>query len=157
MVGVRGAHAGIQRNLITALTVRLRGAPCQPYGGELKIKVGERIRYPDAFVVCTPVSARTTVVEDPVVVFEILSESTANTDLVLKNEEYRDTPSIQRYVILQQTHAGAIVFSRKGEDWVSDPLHGDDAVLRMPEIGVEIPLPELYIDVELESAADPPD
>ena len=37
MTGGTAAHAGVQRNLITALTIRLRGKSCQPFGSELKI------------------------------------------------------------------------------------------------------------------------
>ena len=154
MAGGTAAHAAIQRNLIIALGVRLRGKRCQPYGSELKIEVARRIRYPEAFVVCTPVPLRSKVVSDPVVVFEVLSDGTANDDLVVKNAEYRATPSVQRYVILQQTHAGAIVFSRKGEDWVTELVSGDEAMLRMPEIGIEIPLAEIYADLDLRAEQD---
>lgn len=151
MVGGTAAHSSIQRNLIFSLTSRLRGQPCRPHGSHLKIEVVGRIRYPDAFVVCTPVPLEAKVVVDPVVVFEILSDSSANDDLVLKNAEYRATPSIQRYVVLQQTHAGATVFFRKGEDWLAEPVSGEGAMLRMPEIGIEIPLAELYLDAGLDA------
>ena len=148
------AHSAIQRNILFSLTGRLRGMRCQPHGSELKIQVAGRIRYPEAFVVCTPVPPRSKVVTDPVVVFEVLSDGTANDDLVVKNAEYRATPSIQRYVVLQQTHAGATVFARKGEDWVTELVSGGEALLRMPEIGIEIPLAELYIDVDLAAMQD---
>jgi len=153
MTGGTAAHAAIQRNVIIALGNRLRGNRCQPYGSELKIMVDGHIRYPDAFVVCTDVPPRSTVVTDPVIVFEVLSDSTAGDDLVVKNAEYRATPSIQRYVILPQTTAAAMVFSRKAEDWISDLVAGEEAVLRLPEIGVEIPLAEIYAGLPLEAAA----
>lgn len=153
MTGGTAAHAAIQRNIIFSLTSRLRGKPYQPYGSELKIFVAGSIRYPEAFVVCTPVPPDAKVVTEPVVVFEVLSPSSVNTDLVTKNAEYRATPSVRRYVVLQQTHAGATVFARKGEDWIAEPLSGD-AVLRMPEIGIEVPLAEFYIDVELTGTRD---
>ena len=153
MAGGTAAHAAVQRNLIIALGVRLRGKPCRPYGSELKIEVAGRIRYPEAFVVCTPVPPRSTVVLDPVVVFEVLSDGTAHDDLVLKNAEYRATLSIQRYVILQQTHSGAIVFTRKGQDWITE-IVDDTGVLRMPEIGIEIPMTEIYADIDL--TTEPP-
>ncbi len=151
MTGGTAAHAAIQRNLIMALGNGLRDSPCQPYGSELKIRVAERIRYPDAFVVCTPVPPRAKVVSDPVVIFEVVSESSVTTDFVMKNAEYRATPSVQRYVVLQQTKAAAAVFSRKGDDWVTNLLAGEDAVLRMPEIGIDIPLSEIYRRVEFEA------
>ena len=152
MAGGTAAHAAIQRNLIVALGVGLRGKSCQPYGSELKIKVADRsIRYPDAFVICTPVLPRATVVPDPVVIFEVLSENSATDDFVTKNAEYRATPSVQRYVVLQQVKAAAVVFSRKGDDWITDLLTGDDAVLRMPEIGLDISLSEIYLGVAFEA------
>lgn len=152
--GGTAAHSALQRNVLFSLTGRLRGMPCQPHGSRLKIAVAGRIRYPEAFVVCTPVPLRSKVVSDPVVVFEVLSDGTANDDLVIKNAEYQATPSIQRYVILQQTHAGAIVFARKGDDWITELVSGDEAVLRMPEVGIEIPLAELYVDVDLAASQD---
>jgi len=148
MTGGTAAHAAIQRNLLFSLTGRLRGKPCQPFGSELKIEVAGRIRYPDAFVVCTRVLPRSKVVTEPVVVFEVLSDSSVNDDLVVKNGEYQATRSIRRYVVLQQTHAGATVFIRKGDDWMTEIVRSD-GVLRMPEIGIEIPLAELYLDVDV--------
>ena len=147
MTGVRAAHSAVQRNLITALANRLRGQRCQVHGSELKIEVVGRIHYPDAFVIGTPVAPSATVVHDPVVVFEILSEGTAANDLVVKNAEYRATPSVQRYVVLQQIVAEAIVFSQRDGEWVPEML-GGDAVLAMPEIGVELPLSEVYEGME---------
>ena len=143
MVGVTATHAIIQRNLLTALTNRLRGKPCQAFGSELKVEVVGSIRYPDAFVICIPIDPRASVVTEPVVIFEILSETTARIDHIDKNAEYRATPSVQRYVMLEQDSQAATVFTREGERWVGSLLTGD-VVLAMPEIGIEIPLAELY-------------
>jgi Uma2 family endonuclease len=143
MTGGTRAHATIQRNLIFSLTSRLRGRPCQPFGSDLKISTAGAIRYPDAFVVCSPGFGSQLVVEDPIVVFEILSPSTASIDTVVKNQEYRDTPSIQRYVILAQDSQFATVFARQDGDWIGHIMSGE-AVLHMPEIGIDLPLAELY-------------
>ena len=156
MAGGTAAHSAIQRNLIVALGVGLRGKPCQPHGSELKVKVaGPPVRYPDTFVICTPVPPRATVVTEPVVIFEVLSPSTAADDLVIKNAEYRATPSVKRYVVLQQTKAAAIAFSRKGDDWVTDLLTGPDAILRMPEIDLDIALADIYLGIELDAHHQP--
>jgi Uma2 family endonuclease len=149
MTGGTRAHSTIQSNLLAALIVRLRGRPCQAHGSHLKIEVAGRIRYPDAFVVCSPGSNASQVVSDPVVVFEILSPSTAHEDLVVKNAEYRATPSIRRYVVLEQGRIGALAFVRKDENWVTEIFDGKDAVLNLPEIGIEIPMAELYADLVL--------
>ena len=86
------------------------------------------------------------------VVFEVQSPSTASTDIGAKNEEYRDTPSIQRYVMLAQDRQHATVFARVGDDWVGHIASGT-AVLDMPEIGIEVPLAELHEGTTFEPAA----
>jgi Uma2 family endonuclease len=113
------------------------------------------VRYPDAMILCSPRQSRRSTVGDPIIVFEILSDSTARVDMIQKNGEYRASPSIQRYVILEQDRDAAIVFSRKGEDWVSEIVAGENAMLRLPEIEIEFPLGELYRDIELAQASAP--
>ncbi len=153
MVGGTAAHSTIQRNLLTALTIRLRGKPCQAHGSELKIAVAGSVRYPDAFVVCTRVAPKAQVVADPVVIFEVLSETTARVDHVTKNAEYRATASVQRYVMQEQDSQAATVLAREGDRWVGSLLTGD-AMLAMPEIGIEVPLAELYDGLDLSQSAN---
>jgi Uma2 family endonuclease len=154
MTGGTFAHAAIQRNLAITIGGRLRNKPCTFVGNDLKIEVAGRIRYPDGFVVRTPQSPRTTRVMDPVVIFEVLSDSTERTDLVAKNREYADTPSVRRYVTLTQDEIGGTMFERIGDDWVGHLL-APGAIIRMPEIGIEVPLAELYEGVEFEAAELP--
>jgi Uma2 family endonuclease len=146
MVGGTSAHALIVRNLAIEIGGRLRGKPCQFYGSEMKIRFVGSIRYPDGFVVCTPVPRNSTVVRDPVVIFEVLSTSTSNIDYGAKNREYAATPSVRRYVILEQDKIAGTMFERIDGDWVGHIL-APDAMLRMPEIGLELPMAALYIDV----------
>ncbi len=47
--------------------------------------------------------------------------------------------------------AAALALARKGDDWVSDVLAGDDAILRMPEINLNIPLSEIHLGVAFET------
>src|SRR5471032_3042606 len=118
MTGGTVEHSLIQANLIRRLGNRLDGGRCRVVGSELKISVAGSIRYPDAFVYCTALPRGSLLVTEPVVIFEISSPSTAAIDHVEKNHEYRDTPSVRRYVMLEQAQRGANVYSRSGEDWV---------------------------------------
>ena len=106
-----------------------------------------RVRYPSATVTCSPISWGTDIVPDPVVVAEVISAGTECASRVVRNAEYRATPSIRHYVILEQTVQAATVFSREGDDWLGRLLTGD-AVLALPAIRVELPLGELYAGVE---------
>jgi Uma2 family endonuclease len=148
MNGVTVAHSTIQGNLLGILFNGLRGHRCKAHGSDLKIRVVGRIRYPDAFVVCSPMSPDTLIIDDPVIVFEILSPSTSYKDRIEKNREYRATPSIQRYVILEQSRTGGTVYTRSGSAWDADfVLPG--GMLAMPEIGLTIKLDDLYEGIDM--------
>ncbi len=148
MVGGTLAHARLQRNLTLAIGGRLRGHRCEFLGSELKIRTATGIRYPDGMVTCTRGANDDKLCADPVVLFEVLSPSTAGTDRITKNREYAAIPSVQRYVMLEQDRIAATVFSRAGDDWIGHVL-ADEADLAMPEIGISLPLPELYEGIDL--------
>ncbi len=154
MVGGTEAHAIIQSALLIAVGRRLNRPPCRILGSDLKLRVAGRVRYPDAMIICSPPDGRRSIVEDPVIVFEILSPSTARTDLFAKNTEYRATDSIQRYIILEQTHPEAVIFTRSGDHWLSEVVAGDTATLALPEVGIELPLSEIYRDIQPEATAE---
>lgn len=154
MTGGTIAHEVIGQNIRTELSNRLRGSRCAPLGPNTKILVAGRIRYPDALVICSPLDRKATVVTDPVIVFEVLSESTAHVDYFDKLREYTASSSIRRYVIVDQDLIAAAVFVRDGDRMVVETFAGGD-ILKLPEIDVEIPLDELYRGVEPETIAPP--
>ena len=144
MTGGTWGHSTIQRNLAISVGGRLRGKPCQFQGSDLKFQVAEgHIRYPDGMVVCSPVQRTATVINDPVIVFEVLSPSTSRTDRIVKGREYQATPSVSRYVMLEQDGIGATVYARSGDAWTFELLIAG-SLLALPEIGVELPLAEFY-------------
>lgn len=151
MTGGTAAHSAIQNNLHMAVGVRLRGSPCRFYGSDLKVETAQGFRYPDGFVVCGSVAGNAIVVRDPVVIFAVLSDSTARTDLVTKNQEYAAIASVRRYVVLAQESMAGTMFERIGDDWVGHLLN-PASVLRMPEIGIELALAGLYEGVDFPEA-----
>ena len=154
MTGGTLAHARIQRNLAFALTGLLRGKPCEFLGSDLKIKTSDdHIRYPDGFVTCTGGENASTMVSDPVVIFEVLSPSTAANDRIVKAREYQAMPSVQRYVMLEQDAIGATVYARSSDAWTHEILI-DGSVLDLPEIGIALPLADLYAGIVFDAEPD---
>ena len=151
MVGGTYGHSAIERNLAIAVGGRLRGKPCQFHGSDLKFQVAEgHVRYPDGMVVCSPVDRTATVIYDPVVVFEVLSPSTTRNDRIVKAREYQATPSVQRYIMLEQDSVNAVVYARSGDAWTHEILVAN-SILALPEIEVELPLAELYEGIVFEA------
>ncbi len=155
MNGVTIAHSVIQGNLNAGLHNRLRGTRCRAYGPDLKVETGPGYRYPDAFVSCAPAPPGASIAAAPVVIFEVLSDSTARTDRTKKLMEYRALPSVQRYVMLEQDQVLATVITRVETGWSLETLDAA-GMLSMPEIGVEIAMTELYEGLELPPLPEDP-
>lgn len=155
MTGVTDAHGAIQVNLLVALGTRLRGKPCFPRGPEVKVQAGFSYRYPDAFVSCTPVPGTATIHTEPVVIFEIISKSTERTDRFVKLREYRALPSLHRYVILESDEAAATAYVRRGGAWVVEEVNAG-GTLPLPDIGIAIPMDDLYEGLDFPGQAPPP-
>jgi Uma2 family endonuclease len=126
----------------------------------MKLQTANGVRYPDALVICSPIPLNATLAHDPVVIFEISSPSTANDDLGAKKLECQALPSVQSYIALQQVHRSAQAFRRVAEttsedektpEWTFEFIFGPDAAIALPEIGVAIPLAEIYDGVLPES------
>ncbi len=152
MAGGTAEHDRISLNLAASLVVRLRGEPCRPCGSNLKVEVMGRVRYPDGYIICSPLVPGATVTSDPVVIFEVLSTGTARVDRVEKNREYRTIASVTHYVMLEQDEIAATVLERSGENWISRLLGATDT-LHLPDVGIEIPLVELYEGLDLSNPA----
>lgn len=155
MTGGTINHAVIIRSLHRALDHRLRGSGCQPLGPDAGVAtVDAAVRYPDALVTCATLDGEALVVPGVVVVFEVLSSSTSRIDRIVKVREYATVASIRRYVILESTSVGLTVLERQGSDepWRAAALTAAD-ILRMPEIGIEVPVAELYEDVSFPDEA----
>ena len=88
------------------------------------------------------------------VIFEVLSPTSGRTDRIIKLREYRAIPSVRRYVILEHSSIGLTVFARPDAeaDWTATALTAGET-LRIPEIGVENPVDDLYEGVDAPSLA----
>ena len=145
MTGGNAVHSCLQRNILVALSVRLRGRQCQALGPDAGIEtVSEAVRYPDALVTCTVFKGTDRLIPGAVVVFEVIGPSSGQMDRIIKLKEYGAVSSILRYVIAESTTPGLVVYSRHSGElpWTAMALVKGD-VLSMPEIGVELPVEEL--------------
>ena len=156
MAGGTLGHDGIGAKMIVELGSRLRGGRCRVHGSNLKV-VSPRgdVMYPDAFVRCGPGDPRATHVGDPVVVVEVLSPSTAVHDLTRKRLAYQSIPSLKVVLWVHPDRMRVDLMRRRETGWVDeDPAEGLQAVVALPELGIELPLSEIYEGVPLEEAAD---
>ncbi len=156
VTGGTARHSIIAQNVYFGLRTRLSGGGCRPLGPDAGIAtIGDAIRYPDALVTCQTFSDTERLVPGAIVVFEVLSPTSGDIDRIVKVREYHAVPTIRRYVILDYASMSLTVFSRdRAEDaWTENTLKVD-GILRMPEIGIAIPVAAFYEGTDVVRATE---
>jgi Uma2 family endonuclease len=161
MAGARNAHTIIASNTLVALGIRLRGRRCQPYNSDAKIRVRLptqiRFYYPDVSVICRPNPQTDSFHDDPAVLVEVLSRRTRRIDEGEKKDAYQSIPSLHVYIMLEQESAAAIVYRRTDHGFVREIYDGIDKIVPLQEVGIDLPLAEVYETVEFAPEEDETD
>ena len=107
LIEVAGAsleHNIICGNLIIALGNALEAANCSVMPSDMKVFVSQNVvYYPDIVVFCAePMVTPSEALQNPVLIVEILSPSTAAFDRGDKFRQYRTIASLRHYLLLEQ-------------------------------------------------------
>jgi Uma2 family endonuclease len=157
MAGASDRHDQIVVNLIAGLAPRLRGTPCAPRTADQAVKTmsSQRVRRPDVLVDCGPRPPKGLFAPNPTLVFEVHSPSTKKETISDKLAEYQAIGSIRHVVLLYQDQAFIQHYARAANDeWVKQELAELSAVLKLATINVELPLSEIYTDVEFDAVSE---
>jgi Uma2 family endonuclease len=134
-------------DLALALRSHLRGGPCRTYIEAVKVRIaddaGEAYYYPDVFVACEPGDDDSHVVNNPKLIIEVLSESTARIDRNDKLPNYKRIPTVEEIVLIEQDWPEILVF-RRSEKWKRNLYTQFDTIVRLDSIGYAAPLSSFY-------------
>ena len=149
MAGGTNDHAAVAANALVALGSRLRGRPCRPFGSDTKVRIElpehTRFYYPDVQVVCSRNPGSDRFQENPVLVIEVLSESTRRTDLGEKRSAYLAIPALKVLLFVEPDSPRVTAYRRQPQGGFAAEHHeGIEAVIALSEIEAELPLAELY-------------
>lgn len=156
MTGASRSHNRIILDLARALEDRLHSEACEVFAVEVGVLVNLEgtYTYPDVMVVCGEQKVRAgapqTSLENPTLLFEVLSPSTEMYDRSQKLEQYLQIPSLQGYFLVAQDKPLIEARARSGAGWSSYECAGLDSSLVIPALDCEIPLSEVYRRVRFE-------
>jgi len=141
-------HEITAMNLAASLHAHLQDRPCRVYKAQRRLQFkcfGDDFVYrPDVWVACGETrSTEGDYVDEPCLVIEVLSPSTARIDKREKMISYREIPSIEEYVLVAQKPAH-VVIHRRTEQWKSQILDSLEDVLELRCIGLAIPVRRIY-------------
>lgn len=130
------------------LLERAYPAPCRTFGSDVKVRVArDTYYYPDVTVACEPVTASTSIIEQPQVVVEVLSPGTQGYDLADKRSAYRGLPTLEAYIVVHTRLPRIEIDRRDGAGWTTQTFDVDDETTIN---GVAFTARELYTRTTLE-------
>lgn len=157
MAGGTLEHGRLSSKVTGALLAQLGGRPCEVFSSDVRVRVLATglATYPDISVVWSrveldPEDANTIV--NPVVLVEVLSDSSEAYDRGEKFAHYRRIPSLKEYVLVSQHEPQIEVFRRNEEgSWTLYEAAASERMKLVP-IGCELSVDEVYANA-LDAAA----
>ena len=108
----------------------------------------ENYFYPDVMVIKGEPSftdAKQTAVTNPCLIAEILSVSTEGFDKNQKFSFYRTIPELEEYLLIDQSNYRVELYRKVGDrQWLLTELFGQEEVIVLESVAVEITLADLY-------------
>jgi Uma2 family endonuclease len=159
MAGASANHNLIVGNCIQTLGLQLKKKPCRVYPSDLKLRIEATglYTYPDLSVVCGEPRLETDsrdVLLNPMVLVEVLSESTEAYDRGKKFQHYRTIPSLMHYVLIAQDRHSIEVFSRQENDsWILSECYDAVGNIELSAIDCQLAAAEVYDKVVFDNVA----
>lgn len=153
MAGATDAHVKVTGNVHYALKTHLRGSGCSLYMSDMRLKIDTNDKayfYPDVMVTCNPNDRQhNTTKYAPILVIEVLSESTKDYDKGGKFDAYRQLTSLREYVLIDPNQYLVQVFRlNENHRWELFSFAGANSNVELTSVGLCCPITDFYEDVD---------
>lgn len=154
MAGASRRHGLIITNLIREISQQLKGKPCEVYSSDLRLRVTAAglYTYPDVIVACGDIQFaddQKDTILNPVLLIEVLSESTRDYDRGRKFQYYRTLPSLVEYLTVAQDEPHVEQYARQnGGQWLISEFSKMSETIRLVSLPGVLPLTEIYDKIE---------
>lgn len=146
MAGASQNHNRIIRNFLTSLSNHLDNSPCEPFSENIKVRAAEEVfYYPDVLVTCEGNFSNPFYAEQPVLIIEVISPSTAQIDRREKLHAYRQMPSVHEYVVVEQEKISLEIHRRQENgNWITYFFTRTDEDFTLESVDLTLRIDEVY-------------
>jgi Uma2 family endonuclease len=150
MAGASREHNQIASNIVRVLGNQFLEKPCSVYSSDMKVKMEEiqKYTYPDVVVSCDPEAFEdesNDVLINPMVIFEILSDSTEAYDRGEKFAHYQLLDSLAEYILVSQYFCRVDKFLRRDDNaWIYSAYQKMEDIVKLDSVSCEVPVSEIY-------------
>ncbi len=152
MSGGTSAHSKIANSIGTAIDIEIdkMDNDCSVFNSDIKIyiEIFNHCVYPDVMALCGEedfYDENNTIITNPLIVIEMLSQSTKGYDKGLKFDKYRTLPSLKEYILVWQTLPKVESWFKEEENlWRISRSFGLDASISLNAMDCQIALSDIY-------------
>lgn len=154
MAGGTPNHSLLANNAGRFIGNALSGKACRVFNSDLMLAMSEsRFVYPDLTVVCGKpefYEVNSNAINNPTLIVEILSESTADYDRGGKFTRYRKIETLQEYVLIEQETVRVEVWHQLEKNvWRITTYESLEQHVALQSLGVEVAMLDLYENIAL--------
>ena len=152
MAGASDRHNLIAGDIYTALAIHLRDSPCQPFSSDIKVRVSQKVYYyPDILVSCEQTPEDAHFRNEPILIIEVASPSTARTDRSEKLLYYLQMPNLLEYVVVDQHKMNVEIHRRQADGgWITYYFDEPEDAVEFNSVELALPITEIYRRVKFE-------
>ena len=149
MAGGTIEHGALALAVAGELRSALRGKPCRAFPSDVRVRIPETglSTYPDVTIVCGELETAPEdkdAITNPIVLVEVLSDSTEAYDRGAKAAHYRRIPSLREYVLVAQAEPRIEVQRRsEGGRWELLEARPDETI-ELASLGVRLDVAAVY-------------
>jgi Uma2 family endonuclease len=146
MAGASERHHRICANLFIRLDSHLEESKCNAFITDMKLKADEKtFYYPDVFVACDKNPESEYYREEPVLIIEVTSPSTHQTDRREKLRAYQQIPSVHEYAIVEQDKIYLELHRRQPDGrWITYFYNDADEEFSFESIDLTLRVADVY-------------
>jgi Uma2 family endonuclease len=158
MTGASLNHNRISRNIQRELGMLLKGSSCENLSSDMRVKIQarEQYTYPDIVIACDDILLEkidgVETLLNPVVIIEILSDSTEAYYRGKKFSRYRLISSFKEYILVSQNHCQVERFVRGDDSWKYFSYEDMNQSLTIDSVDAELLLSDIYYRVGFDVA-----
>ena len=155
MAGTTKIHNEIAINTTFVLKNNLKKKKknCKVYLEAVKVQITEKnhYTYPDVVVSCDENEDDPLSIKYPIVIVEVLSDSTRQYDKDQKFQFYKQIPTLKHYILIEQNICFVNCYTKNNDLWNHHSYSKMEDVIKLSHLEVDIPVKEIYEDIKFEN------
>jgi len=157
MAGGTKRHNRLIYNITSLFLNQIKNKPCAVYMNDVKLELveDEYYVYPDVMVTCAKEEIKNdeaTMIRCPVIIVEVLSDSTSSYDYQGKRLAYMKIPSLKYYLLVSQNEYYVECYERPRNNdkfWIFRSYENLNDVIIFDELNIELSIETIYQNIEI--------